>query len=159
MIKEIKIKPTFLVREIFKVNVYLMSKSWKTWALLFFLIYFFIIKSLNDPINTVALKSLALVICVLFFFLSLYKKSKKLISENPRLKEDIYFIFNQEYFEEKGDTFSVKHYWKNVIKIEEKRDWFLVYIKKSNAMIIRKNDLKEQITDFKKLIKNINLKA
>ncbi|WP_299617339.1 YcxB family protein [uncultured Tenacibaculum sp.] len=159
MLKEIKIKPTFLVKDVFKVNVYLVFKTWKAWAILFFLIYFFIIKNDSDSLNIATLKSLGLVIGILAFFFSLYKKSKKLISENPRLKENIHFIFNQEYFEEKGETFSVKHYWKNIFKVEEKREWFLIYIKKSNAMIVRKDDLKEQITDFNKLIKDINLKA
>ena len=53
----------------------------------------------------------------------------------------------------------MKYFWKDIFKIEEKNDWFLIYITKDMAKVIRKADLKDnQYNELKELFNSLNIK-
>ncbi|RAR47875.1 YcxB family protein [Flavobacterium lacus] len=93
------------------------------------------------------------------FAFSIYIITKKQISQNPKIKENISHILNNEYFQEKGESFEIKYFWKEVIKIVEKKDFFLIFIAKNKAIVIKKIDLKNnQYNELNELFKSLNLK-
>jgi len=53
----------------------------------------------------------------------------------------------------------MKYFWKDIFKIVEKNDWFLIYITKNMAKVIRKADLKDnQYKELKELFGSLNIK-
>jgi hypothetical protein len=75
------------------------------------------------------------------------------------LKEDIIIRFKKEYFEETGQTFSVKYSWSEIFKIIEKKEWFLIFLEKNKALPIIKTDLKDnQYIEIKELFNSLNVK-
>jgi hypothetical protein len=130
--------------------------------LLFFIFLFNIFGSaLLDKFDIFSLLQ-TIIILVFFLFLfifSIYRNTQKKILENPRLKENIIYTINKEYFQEKGDSFEVKHFWKNVFKVVEKEEFFLIYISKNKANFIKKSDLKDnQYNELKELFSSLNIK-
>ena len=94
-----------------------------------------------------------------FFIFSIFRKTKKSILENPRLKENIIYIINNKSFQEKGDSFDLKYFWENIKKIVEEKDFFLIYVAKNNAIVIKKTDLKDnQYIELKELFNSLNIK-
>ncbi|WP_394759347.1 YcxB family protein [Flavobacterium sp.] len=78
---------------------------------------------------------------------------------NIKLKENIFIKFNNEYIEDVGESFNMKYYWKDIYKLVEKNDWFLIYIDKKCAKVIRKDDLKDnQYNELKELFNSLNIK-
>ena len=80
-------------------------------------------------------------VLILVFFIMIYfvyYSTKRMINNNPRLNENIQYVINSEYISEKGDSFEMKHFWKDIVKIEEKDNWYLIYIQKIRALVIRK---------------------
>ncbi|WP_460573999.1 YcxB family protein [Flavobacterium koreense] len=89
---------------------------------------------------------------------AIYRFTKKTLS-NIKLKENINIKFNSESFEDIGETFNMKYFWKDIFKIVEKRDWFLIYITNDVAKVIRKADLKDnQYNELKELFGSLNIK-
>ncbi len=130
--------------------------------MLFFIFLFNIFGSaLLDKFDIFSLLQ-TIIILVFFLFLfifSIYRNTQKKILENPRLKENIIYTINKEYFQEKGDSFEVKHFWKNVFKVVEKEEFFLIYISKNKANFIKKSDLKDnQYNELKELFSSLNIK-
>lgn len=61
--------------------------------------------------------------------------------------------------EEVGDSFNMKFFWKDLKKITEKKDWFLIYLEKNSAKVLNKSDLKNnQYNELKQLFNSIDIK-
>jgi mRNA-degrading endonuclease YafQ of YafQ-DinJ toxin-antitoxin module len=162
MNNDIVIKPSFEAKSNFKATLYLYGT---TKRLFLYVSILFIIVSVQY--FTGQIKDTFIIVSFIISFLLvfsysifiIYKNQKKQLIENPRLKENIFYIVNNEYFQEKGDSFEVKHFWKNLFQIVEKKDMFLIYTIKNRAILIKKSDLKEnQYTELKELFNSINIK-
>jgi len=168
MDKEITLKPSFNIKSSMKGTYYVLLKPLHIFIFSFLLAaaifslsdYFFnILDSTNKTNHDFPFFGLIIISLPFFIYLLTYKAVKKQINNNPRIKEDITYIFNIEYFQEKGETFEVKHFWKNILKIVEKKDMFLFYIGKNSAMILQKTDLKDnQYNELKQLFNSIDIK-
>lgn len=57
----------------------------------------------------------------------------------------------------KGESYYMEVDWEKLFRIVEKPNWFLLYQNNLSAIIISKKDMDESdITDFRKILKNIN---
>lgn len=165
MEKEIIVKPSFNISSAMKATYYIL---WKPWYYIFFSFllfaaffgladYFF--STLDNPNKDFPTFGLVIIILPFFVYFTIRKAIKKQITENPRIKEDISYIFNNEYLQEKGETFEVKHFWKNLIKIVEKKDMFLFYTTKNRGILLQRIDLKDnQYSELKQLFNSIDIK-
>ena len=89
---------------------------------------------------------------------SVYKLTQTRLS-NVKLKENIFIKFNTQYLENVGDSFNMKYFWKDIFKIVERKEWFLIYIDKKCAKVIRKADLKyNQYNELKELFSSLHIK-
>ncbi len=164
MEKEIIIEPKFDVKTTFKATLLVFFSSKNFLYILFIMILFtfsFFGKNIFEETNFFSI--LQPIIFILFFLsiltFSIYRNSKKQIINNSRLEENIVYVLNNEYFQEKGESFEVKHFWKNVIKVVEKKEFFLIYVTKNKANFIKKSDLKDnQYNELKELLSSINIK-
>ena len=171
MNKDIIIKPKFIVKDYFLVNLNLYAKMPVIWILPLILVYLLVIKDYlemqskdyisrpsDDLFPYLQLGVLLLVIAIMIYFV--YYSTKRMLTNNPRLIEDIHYILNSDSITEKGESFEMKHFWKDVFKIEEKEKWYLIYLQKTRALVIRKEDFEsnEQELAFRTLIESINVK-
>lgn len=162
MVKEIIIKPSFDEKSIFKGTLYIYGKKGYI-IYLSLLIIILLVNIYNSDFSsnwTNWLPFLIIFPSVIFYSIyKFYSASKKQISENPRLKEEINYLLNDEFLQEKGETFEVKHFWKNMFQIVEKKDMFLIYSTKNRAILIKKADLKDnQYNELKELFNSLNIK-
>jgi hypothetical protein len=161
MENQITIKPTFDTQSIFKATL----SVWLGSPMLIFVCIILVIQLYNVFLNGAGLLNswAPLLITILalggLLPLALYNVSKKQIKENPKLKEEILYTLNQEYFFEKAETYEVKYFWRELIKIQEKNDFFLIYVRKNAAKIIKKSDLKDnQYNELKTLFNSLPIK-
>ena len=170
MNQDIVLKPKFELEDLVKVNLGLYLKIPLLWIGPLVLFYMFFIKELiqrnaDDYVpkpsdELFPYLQIGIIIFVLgVFYFSIRRSTKKILNNNPRIKEDIHYIFNSDYFMEKGDSFEIKHFWKDLYKIEEKQKWYLIYIQKRKTIIVRKEDFEsdESHTDFRNLIDSIDI--
>jgi energy-coupling factor transporter transmembrane protein EcfT len=161
---EIVIRPKFDVKTTFKATmlVFFSSKNFLyILFILFLLTLSFFGKNIFEEANFFSiLQPIFLILCFLSILTySFYRNSKKQIIDNYRLEENIVYILNNEYFQEKGDSFEIKHFWKNIIKVVEKKEFFFIYVAKNKAIFIRKTDLKDnQYNELKGLLSSLNIK-
>lgn len=106
MEKEIIVKPSFNIRSSTKGTFYILFKPWYVFFYSFllltgsigFLDYYLNIFPNNDKPNDFPTFGLVIILLPLFLYFSIYRTIKKQINENPRLKEDISYIFNNDFF-------------------------------------------------------------
>ena len=168
MEKEITVKPSFNIRSTMKASFYILFKPWYLFFFPFLLLigifnfldsYLNVFNNYDKPNEDFPTFGIVIILVPLFICFSIYKSTKKQINENPRLKEDIFYIFNNEFLQEKGDTFEVKHFWKNLTKIVEKKDMFLFYTTKNRALLLQRADLNDnQYNELKQLFNSIDIK-
>jgi amino acid permease len=164
MEKEIIIKPTFDIKSSFKATLQVLLGS--KLILLIILILMVIFNNIFVNFNNIEISLIETITSILviplflsFFIFSIFRKTKKSILENPRLKENIIYIINNKSFQEKGDSFDLKYFWENIKKIVEEKDFFLIYVAKNNAIVIKKTDLKDnQYIELKELFNSLNIK-
>ena len=169
MEKEIVIKPSFDAKSIFRA-LYYIRKNNKSRIIYITIIIILLITNIYNSCNShpnienskSILDWLPFILIPFFIFIFIFKNYKKTqgqISENPRLKEDISYILNKECFQEKGESFEVKHFWENLFKIVEEKDMFLIFTQKNKSLFIKKSDLKEnQYTELRELFNSLNIK-
>nr|WP_315196025.1 YcxB family protein [uncultured Flavobacterium sp.] len=168
MEKEIIVKPSFNVSSSLKGNFYILYKPWYVFIYSFLLLvgvinfldyYFNLSRNYDKTISDFPTFGIVIILAPVFLYYSFRRLIKKQLSENPRLKEEISYIFNNEYVQEKGDTFEVKHFWKNLIKIEEKKDMFLFYTNKNRAFLLQRVDINDnQYNELRLLFNSIDIK-
>ena len=171
MNKDIIIKPKFVVKDYFLVNLGLYAKMPAVWVLPIIFIYLLIIKDYlemqsdnylarpsDDLFPYLQIGVLFVVLALMIYFV--YYSTKRMLTKNPRLNENLQYILNTEFISEKGESFEMKHFWKDIYKIEERERWYLIYLNKTRAFVLRKEDFesKEQEIAFRVLIESINVK-
>ena len=130
MDKEIVIKPTFDAKDYYKIDQYLLIKRPFLWICIALVTFVVILSLLTGDVDF-ALKSLLFFLMALaFLFYATFRATKKKL-QNYRLKEEIYCKLSPECMEDAGESFNTKYFWKNIIKIvEKKRLVFNLCIKK-----------------------------
>ena len=163
MAKEIIIKPQFNLQDYFKVNLFLFFRKFIFLVVILLLCGLIGIVSLFIlPSNEAFLAFKPLYIILVLFpalmIFATYRVTKKSL-QNPKLKENIRMSFTSEYFEETGETFTVKYFWTEIYKIEEGKNWFLIFLAKNRVKVILKADLDEvQYTDLKAIFSSLPIK-
>ncbi|MEG0848848.1 MAG: YcxB family protein [Flavobacterium sp.] len=164
MEKEIIVKPSFTFKDYFKANlyIYLTRPAFIIISVVVFLII--LVNVTNIFSNEVNLKDIFtssfvfILLYPLLIIYSIYRHTKR-IFKNPRLNENLSIHFNENYMEEVGDSFNMKFFWKDLKKITEKKDWFLIYLEKNSAKVLNKSDLKNnQYNELKQLFNSIDIK-
>jgi hypothetical protein len=164
MEKEIVIKPNFVFKDYFKTNLFLALNKPFYYIILptsfFFLCFdiYYMTQGSKSFIELLYFPDIVFILLPIIILFSVFKLTKARLS-NVKLKENIFIKFNNEYLEDVGESFYMKYFWKDIFKIEEKKDWFLIYIDKKCAKIIRKTDLKDnQYLELKALFNSLNIK-
>ncbi len=164
MNNKITIHPTFPLDETIKAQLKLYFTSWSFKRMLIYLVIMLVILGINvfknkniDPF--IALGPLFILILVVVLYFLTRNRIKKAILANPRLKEKITFTFSKDAFIEKGETFEVHHEWSEYQKIKETKDYFFLYANTKSAIILKKEDFKNQLSHFKKLTLKTPIKA
>lgn len=163
MEKEIIIKPNFVFKDYFKVNLYLYLSNRIYYILLplsacflFFDIYQISLDS-SKLSKLYSFPDIVFILLPIIILFSVFRITKSRLS-NIKLKENVFIKFNREYLEDVGESFNMKYFWKDIFKIVEKNNWFLIYIDKKYAKVIRKADLKDnQYNDLKALFNSLNV--
>ncbi len=68
---------------------------------------------------------------------------KKRIRTNPKSLEKQKLTFTSTSIVQKGETFEIEYFWKDIFRIKETNKWFLIYTNKLNALPLIKSDLKD----------------
>jgi hypothetical protein len=87
-----------------------------------------------------------------FLPFSVYKSARKNYSTNKRLQENITYDFTEEKVTIKGETFNSEWTWEKTYKIEELRNWILIYQNNIVANIIPKANFENNLDEFKRWI-------
>ena len=79
-----------------------------------------------------------------------YLNAKRSYSSNAMIKENIIYEFNQDSMKLKGESFSSEVSWDSIFKVEEIKEWILIYQSKVLVTIIPKNAMNpDQIAELK----------
>ena len=156
MENEIVIKPNYIFWDYFKINLYIFVNKISYYIIIPLSLIFIVLDIYY--VNTGQKKIIELFeFPTIFFFLlpiiifaSVYRITKHSLS-NKKLKENIKIIIDSENVDYQGETFNIKYNWADFIKIKETKNWFLFFINKKQAQVIRKKDLtNEQLVYIKK---------
>lgn len=168
MEKEITIKPKYELKEYFKVSLYITARH----PLYILLMVFFglmilsvlaililgILEGTSDLFSLLDPTYLIFIIWPALVIFLTYIKTKKALA-SPRLKEDIIIKYNKDFFQEIGESFDIKYFWKDIKKVVETKKWFLIYIQSNQAKVIVKKDLNgDEFKDLKELFKSLTIK-
>jgi len=96
---------------------------------------------------------------VIFIPLAIYRSAKKSFSSNGRLQENMIYEFTDDKIIITGETFKTEMNWTKLFKIQELKDWILIYNNKFNANIIPKDSFGENLIEFKKIVFRNNIKS
>jgi uncharacterized protein YneF (UPF0154 family) len=162
MENEIILKPTFDAKTIFKASLSINANKKITAYFIALAVVFGINYYNSNRSDGLFFWITFTIILLLYGALVMYKTysaSKKQITSNPRIKENIIYTINNDFFQEKGESFDIKYFWKDVFKVVEKKDFFLIYVQKCVAKIIKKEDLKDnQYNELKVLFNSLDIK-
>ena len=164
MDKEIVVKPHFVFKDYFRANLFLAVNKPFFYIIfpltVFFLCFdvYYMIQGSKSFIELLYFPDAIFILLPIIIVFTVFKQTKARLSY-VKLKENIFIKFNNEYLEDVGESFNMKYFWKDIFKIVEKKDWFLIYIDKKCAKIIRKADLKDnQYNEVKELFSSLNIK-
>jgi hypothetical protein len=164
MDKEIVVKPHFVFKDYFKANLFLAVNKPFFYIIfsltIFFLSFdiYYMIQGSKSFIELLYFPDAIFILLPVIIVFTVFKQTKARLSY-VKLKENIFIKFNNECLEDVGESFNMKYFWKDIFKIVEKKDWFLIYIDKKCAKIIRKADLKDnQYNELKELFSSLNIK-
>ena len=156
------IQQSFPIKEYFIATFNMLTNKIVIWffgVIYFFMLLGFIFFMIAET-NEAEISSSSYITFIYPFFLlfALYIGVRMQLN-NPKLKENILQIISKENYYQKGETFEIKYFWNDFIKIEEIKNSFLLYISKKKAIIILKKDLKDnQYKELKELFSSLNIK-
>lgn len=94
--------------------------------------------------------------------ISIYFMAKKNFKTSERLQEEIEYDFTNEKFKLTGNSFSSEMTWDKTYKIQELKNWYLIYQNRKVANLIPKSNLStdqiEYLRTFFKTFRNVKLK-
>jgi len=92
--------------------------------------------------------------------LSTYIASRRAFYSHTSLRETIMYEFEDDKIRVTGEAFNSELTWSSIYKVLELKHWILIYQSKVIANIIPKQSFQgTQLTDFRELVKNSNVKA
>ena len=158
MDKEIIIKPHFVFKDYFKVNLYLFTNSINGAFSLIIILSVLVYGTYFYSIGSLSLTDLILLLIYLFVIIPIvyllinFIKTKRTLAD-PRLKEDITFKINKTNFIDFGQSYSRIFTFTEMLKIIETKHFFLFYITKHMVKVVRKADLKDnQYNELKAIL-------
>jgi hypothetical protein len=102
---------------------------------------------------------LAIGLIPIFLPITIYRSAKKSFSSNGRLQEKMTYEFTVDKIIINGETFKTEMDWTKLYKIQELKDWILIYNNKFNANIIPKESFGEELLEFKKIVFENKIKS
>lgn len=75
------------------------------------------------------------------------------------LIEQIRYEFTDEKILLTGESFASEMEWQKIHKVLELRDWILIYQSKQVFNVIPKESFGKNLSDFKSLVRNCNVKS
>jgi len=101
---------------------------------------------------------IVIIVWLAIYFLTI-SSIKKNILKNKKNLELQKITFNRETFTQEGESFKMVNLWKESFQIKETDKWFLIYLNKTSALPIIKEDLKNnQYNELKQLFNSIDIK-
>ncbi|MDI9309609.1 MAG: YcxB family protein [Limnohabitans sp.] len=101
---------------------------------------------------------IVIVIWTYIYFRSIHTAKKRIIS-NSKNFENITLTVNKDSFIQEGQTFKIQNFWKEINKIKETKEWYLIFQNQNSAIPIFKKDLSEnQNNDLKELFNSLDIK-
>ncbi len=168
MKEQIIIEPKHELKDFLRFSYSNLYSSWGMRIMIFFSIIGLIINILylfnfldidmfideKIPIVNIIFPFIALFFIPLFIFFA----NKSAFNKNFRLKEISKIIIDNEGVNEKGESYEVLTPWKKFKSIKEKKYHFILKQSKYQKGFIAKRHFDDQqLTDFKQLIKSINI--
>ena len=87
---------------------------------------------------------------------SAIRGTKRKVLANPKITEKQILTFTQDSFQQKGETYQIEYFWKDLYKIKETKKWFFIYINKASAIVLVKNKLTDnQYNELKSLFDSL----
>ncbi|MEC3875917.1 YcxB family protein [Chryseobacterium salviniae] len=104
--------------------------------------------------------SVWLLVFFLFIMIRTYFSVKNIFYSNKKIQENISYIFTDEKICMEGETFSEDFTWNSVYKVNENKEWFLIYHNAQTMnMVPKKYFTKEQLSELRDIIRKNNVKA
>lgn len=142
------------------VKFHQKKNNWKYWlytaifSLLFIFCFSFQISAKNYLISILVLLAFICFISYRFIY-PYYKTNKELKSDKIQKNLTNFYMFYDKYFKVKNEIASSKHKYNKLYKVYENKDYFYLYLDKSNAFIVEKSGFMiGNSKDFQKFIKN-----
>jgi hypothetical protein len=110
------------------------------------------------PVDNPPFAQLIIGLLVIFIPFSVYFNSRKNFSSAGRLKEKMIYEFTNDKIIITGETFKTEMNWSRLYKIQELKNWILIYQSRTSANIIPKDSFGDKLIDFKKLVIENNIK-
>ena len=82
-----------------------------------------------------------------------FRGASKTFKSNLRMQEKMVYEFNQDRITITGESFNTEMDWEKVHKIQELRNWILIYQSNQVANILKKGSIADNIDEFRDLIK------
>ncbi|WP_337968689.1 YcxB family protein [uncultured Flavobacterium sp.] len=102
--------------------------------------------------------AMVILVWITIYFLTIYS-IKKNILKNKKNLESQKITITKDSFTQEAESFKIENFWKESFQIKETKDWFLIYLNKTSALPIIKEDLKEnQYNELKQLFNSIDIK-
>lgn len=91
------------------------------------------------------------ILLLLFMAISIFFKTKKIKAFNQYLSQNISYEIDEKNLNIIGESFETTIPWAHLTKIKETKNWFMIYIDKSQAFFIPKNRLDglQNINEFR----------
>jgi hypothetical protein len=90
---------------------------------------------------------------------SIYRAGKKNFSSHGRLQEKITYEFTDEKIRQTGETFNSDMDWTKIYKVQELKEWILIYQNTQIANLIPKESFGDNLQEFRELVKRKGIKA
>lgn len=98
-------------------------------------------------------------IFILFVFpIIIYLSTKRNYKTNLRFQERITYEFTEDKIKMSGESFNSEMDWLKIYKIQELKNWVLIYQNRAAANIIPKESFDDKIDDFREMVKKKNIK-
>lgn len=99
----------------------------------------FFFKTYNkEEVYTVPLGLLFIVFVLAGTPISIYRQAMKNFQQSPYIKETMHFSFEQPNIRIRGTSFDIHLHEKNIILIQEMKDWFVLYTENNRGFFIPK---------------------
>jgi len=99
---------------------------------------------------------ITLILIIIVQPITIYLTIKRNYYSSNMLKEQLEIELTQADIKMKGESFYTEFVWEKIFKIDEQKNWFLIYLNSLSAITIPKKDFREgQIEEFKKMLATI----